>query len=385
MTTPGMRVGVICNSLKGGGAEGNASLLVRAWPDSAGRALLIAVSGRGDLPSGDLDGVGVRVLEVDHWPRPRAVLRVMRTLRRAVIDEGLTHLVTNNYGLNQTALLAVRLRLLPRHLVVTVVEHLSLSGRLERRVRGWPMRLAVTLVLRWLYRANAHRVAVSQGVAAENERLLGLPSGIFTVIPNGIDTDRAAVLRQAAAKGSFAQTFVALPRPIVLGIGRLEEQKNFPLLVDAFLRACPAEGSLVILGEGGLRGEIECDLTRRSIAGRVYLPGRVSNPFWYLDRADLFVLSSDFEGYPIVVLEALACGIPIVATDCPWGPAEMLAEVPAAHVVPVRDVNALAQAIGDMLANVGEQRIERVAWDARDMAAAYVRLVSGDRPRRLPR
>lgn len=384
MNSGSPHVGVVCNSLKGGGAEGNAALLVRSWPEDAGSALLIAVSDHGDLPVSDLDGIEVWTLGIGRWPRPRATLRVVRRLRQEIFAHGLTHLITNSYGLNQTILLARRLQLIPRHVGVIVVEHLSLAGRLDRRLRGRWRRRGVARVLRWLYRAEAHLVAVSQGVASDNERLLRLPAGTFTVIPNGIDRGRLAVLRRTAADEAFARRFEHLPRPIVVGIGRLEAQKNFPLLIDAFLQALPYEGSLVILGEGGLRRAIESSLESRSAADRVHLPGRVSNPYWYLDRADLFVLSSDYEGYPIVLLEALACGTPIVATDCPWGPAEMLGRVPSARVVPVRDLQAMTRAIHEALPQAPADRIERVAWDSRDMAASYAKLIGSDVPRRHP-
>jgi glycosyltransferase involved in cell wall biosynthesis len=374
MSAAHARIGIVCNSLKGGGAEGNAVLLARSWPRTHGVSVLVAVSGRGDLPSRELVGIDVRVLGIDDWPRPRAMLRTIRALRRLAMTDELTHLVLNSYGLNQTVLLAIRLGLLPRHLAVAVVEHLSLRGRLRRRLPSAVLRGTATGLLRWLYRAEVQRVAVSEGVAAENEVLLGLAPGAFTVIRNGIDRDRLARLRTTDPGDGFSTTFATLPRPIVLGIGRLEAQKNFPLLVEAFARAAPDEGSLVILGEGSLRERLQEDIHDQGLSARVHMPGRLDNPLWYLDRSDLFVLSSDFEGFPIVLLEALACGIRVVATDCPWGPAEMLEDVGPARLVPIRDVDAMAAAIAASLSDSDSRPIGRIEQDAHTMAAAYAQL-----------
>lgn len=371
-----LRVGIVCNSLKGGGAEGIAALLTRSWPPSHGEPLLIAVSGRGDLPARELDGTELRILGIDPWPRPGTVVRVLSALRRLTTDEKLTHLVLNSYGLNQAVLLAVRLKLLPQHMTVVVVEHLALRERLLRRLPSSVAQWLATRLLRWLYSATPYRVAVSRGVARDNEALLGLEPGSFTVIANGIDLDRFARARAKDEEDQFSHIFSALPRPIVLGIGRLEPQKNFRLLLEAFARALPAHGSLVILGEGSERRALERSIERLDLVGRAYLPGRLENPGWYLDRADLFVLSSDYEGSPVVLIEALTCGIPIVATDCPWGPAETLSEVISAVLVPTRDPEAMASAISASLLALTTPRQGHELRDARAMALDYARLIT---------
>src|SRR5690606_37626457 len=133
--------------------------------------------------------------------------------------------------------------------------------------------------------------------------------------------------------------------PVLVAAGRLVPQKNFPLLLAAFaqLRA-QRPARLLILGEGRERPRLEAAAHELGIAADVALPGHVDNPYAAYARASLFVLSSDWEGLPTVLIEALACGCPIVATDCPSGPAEILQGGRYGSLVPMGDAAALAQA-----------------------------------------
>ena len=130
--------------------------------------------------------------------------------------------------------------------------------------------------------------------------------------------------------------------PVILGAGRLVPQKDFSTLIDAFrvIRASrPCR--LVILGEGPLRSELEARIASLGLEDCVSLPGWVENPFAFMARAAVFVLSSRHEGLPTVLIEALACGCPAVSTDCPAGPSEILED--PALLAPVGDPEALAQ------------------------------------------
>jgi glycosyltransferase involved in cell wall biosynthesis len=140
--------------------------------------------------------------------------------------------------------------------------------------------------------------------------------------------------------------------PTVITIGRHVAQKDHETLIRAFALArqhVPAR--LVILGQGPLRRELEQMAQDLSIADSIIFAGWSSNPFAWLSRSDLFVLSSRFEGFGNVIVEAMACGLPVISTDCPSGPREILRDGNDGVLVPVGNVDALASAITDVLSN----------------------------------
>lgn len=138
--------------------------------------------------------------------------------------------------------------------------------------------------------------------------------------------------------------------PVLLGIGRLEPQKDFATLFNAFARVHRKRHvRLILLGEGSLRASLEHLAQTLGISGDVLMPGFMENPFAYLSRSSVFVLSSIHEGFGNVLVEAMACGTPVVSTDCPSGPAEILGGGRYGPLVPVGDAEALATAIETQL------------------------------------
>jgi len=142
--------------------------------------------------------------------------------------------------------------------------------------------------------------------------------------------------------------------PVILGLGRLSQEKDFPTLIRAFAivrQEMPCR--LVILGEGKDRQQLE-ELAhnldeRGEAAADVSIPGFVENPFAYMSKAAVFVLSSAFEGLPGSLIQAMACGCPVVSTDCPQGPAEILKAGEYGYLVPIGDAQAMADAIRRVL------------------------------------
>jgi glycosyltransferase involved in cell wall biosynthesis len=133
---------------------------------------------------------------------------------------------------------------------------------------------------------------------------------------------------------------------VIMGIGRLTYQKDFPTLIKAFARVRQKINSrLVILGEGRQRKELEYFINDLGLTDDVQLPGFVTNPYQWLAKSTLFVLSSRWEGSPNALTEALALGIPVVSTDCRSGPREILRGGQLGRLVPVGDVMALSEAI----------------------------------------
>lgn len=237
--------------------------------------------------------------------------------------------------------------------------------------RRWRDRL-----IKPLYAGADRIVANSEGVAS-NLLSLGLSGARMTVIPNGIDfgwiTAQSLQPAPLPPAGYGVRTIVA--------IGRLVAQKDHATLLHALarLRGVPL-CRLLILGDGPERGRLTHLAQSLGIAGQVHLPGFFANPFPILSGADLFVLSSRHEGMPNALLEALACGLPVVATDCPSGPRELLAEGAFGDLVPVGDARAMADSIARTLTSPPprERQIARARhYDADAIAAHYADLILG--------
>ncbi|MCO6442396.1 MAG: glycosyltransferase [Nitrococcus mobilis] len=209
------------------------------------------------------------------------------------------------------------------------------------------VRLLRRLPMRRLYARVDRLVAVSEGVAEDVRRITGLPASRVTVIRNPVVT---AELPVRAAEPVVHPWLGGTDVPVILGAGRLTRQKDFPTLIRAFARLRrerPAR--LVILGEGSDRRALVALSAELGIGEDVDLVGYVANPYAWMAKVELFVLSSIWEGSPNVLTEAMACGTPAVATDCPSGPRELFADGRYGPLVPVGDAAAMAAAMGRVL------------------------------------
>ncbi|MFN3591959.1 MAG: glycosyltransferase, partial [Thermaurantiacus sp.] len=157
----------------------------------------------------------------------------------------------------------------------------------------------------------------------------------------------------------------------ILTAGRMKPQKNHALLIRAFARLELPSARLAILGDGRSEAATRALVAEMDLQTRVLMPGFVADPGPWLRSADLFVLSSDYEGFGNVLVEALAAGLPIVSTDCPFGPAEILEHGCYGRLVPVGDEGALAAAMADALAEDHDRAAlrRRAADFAPDVAA----------------
>lgn len=224
--------------------------------------------------------------------------------------------------------------------------HTNLSAALEgktalrRWLRSLPMRRA--------YPAAAGVICVSEGVRQDVIKLSGLPASRVHAIYNPVISPE---IERLAAEPIPHEWLRERSVPVVIGIGRLTRQKDFATLIQAFAlmqtqRAC----RLILLGEGAEREALQQCVDQLGLNDRVLFAGFQSNPYAWLARADVFALSSAWEGSPTVLAEALALGVPSVSTRCPSGPSEMLAEGRYGPLVAVGDHAALAQAMIDTLA-----------------------------------
>ncbi|MFO1432059.1 MAG: glycosyltransferase [Candidatus Competibacteraceae bacterium] len=266
--------------------------------------------------------------------------------------------------LNIMAVLARRLAGVATRLVISERTHLStnlLHSGIESK--EWRRRYLPALMQRSYSMADAI-VAVSDGVADDLAAHIGIPRQAITriynpsILPDLSDRAKATVDHPWFASGA---------PPVVLSVGRLGKQKDFSTLLRAFAQVRSTRPlRLMILGEAagsGKQADRQAQLmalaTKLGISDDITLLGFVANPFAYMARATVLVLSSLYEGFPNVLIEALACGCPVVSTDCPSGPAEILDQGRFGQLVAVGDAVAMAKAISAVLDNPPDPHLLR--------------------------
>ncbi len=202
-----------------------------------------------------------------------------------------------------------------------------------------------------LYPLAGRVVAVSEGVRKTLTRDFGLDPARCVTIPNTIDLEAIEAALAATRVG-----FVPPADQYLLGMGRLVDQKGFDLAIAAYARLSSEAPPLIILGEGPDRTTLEARVEAEGLSGRVRFPGAVANPYPYLAGACCFVLSSRHEGWPLVLMEAMACGCPIISFACDHGPAEILEHGRSGWLVTPGDVEGLASAMERLL---GDEALRR--------------------------
>ncbi|MBN2386539.1 MAG: glycosyltransferase [Anaerolineales bacterium] len=233
------------------------------------------------------------------------------------------------------------------HSRLVISEHNPMSLDLQRS-RSRKDRLLPPL-MRLFYPAADAVVAVSAAVAEDLSRLIHLPRQRIVVIHNPSVFPEIASLAQQPPELDW---FAPGQPPVIMTAGRLTPQKDHATLLRAFARLRAVRPlRLLILGEGELRPELEQQAADLRISADVCLAGYQPNPFQYMARSGVFVLSSAWEGFGVVLTEALACGTQVVSTDCPGGPAEILANGKYGRLAPVGDPEALAGALAAALDN----------------------------------
>jgi len=234
-----------------------------------------------------------------------------------------------------------------------------------------------SLLIRFLYPRATAVVAVSEGVKRELDSIPGMDANRIHVIHNGCDL---ADIKKQALEPVNDDPFSERGRnPVILTCGRLDQQKDQSLLIEAVnLVSGKFEAELVILGEGPERENLKARVRELGLEDRVKFLGYKKNPYKYMARSEVFVLSSETEGFAMVIIEAMACGVPVVSTQCPYGPGEIIAPGDNGFLVPMRDASGLASAISRLLEDAAlRQRISAAAeirardYDIHSMAAKY--------------
>jgi len=333
-----MKVALFLPSLRGGGAERVMVNLARGFVERGLQVDLVLAKAEGPYLS--QVSQSVRVVDL----KSKRVLYSLPGLVRYLRREQPKALLSAMDHTNVVALWAKKLARVPTRVVVSVHSTTSIATKRAKNIRGRMMPLFIRKFYPW---ADAV-VAVSKGVAEDLLKIAGLPKEKIRVIYNPVITPDLFAKAEEPVDHPW---FRPGEPPVILGIGRLTEAKDFPTLIRAFAlvrKERPAR--LMILGEGEERPKLEALVRELGLEKDVSLPGFVDNPYKYMKRAAVFVLSSRWEGLPTVLIEALALGIPVVSTDCPSGPREILDGGRWGRLVAVGDVGSMAKAVEETLA-----------------------------------
>lgn len=356
------RIAICLPDMGGGGAERVALEIIRELLAAGHKVDLVLVRATGQLMA--LVPPEVRVIEL----KARRLLGALGPLIRYFRHEQPDAVQVSMWPLTIVAILARRLAGSRARLVTS--DHIAFVHA------GWRDKMAIRMTAGPLYRLADARVVVSEGAARDLAALTGLRRGAIELVYNPISPPAAIRATKEA------EILWAGARHRIVSAGSLKPQKNHALLLRAFARMARQDATLMILGEGPLRPDLERLAAELGIADRILLPGFRIDPWPFFASASLFVLSSDYEGFANVVLEAMAAGLPVVSTDCPSGPAEILDHGRFGTLVPVGDEAALAQAMAHALGDRGdpEPRRVRAATFSQGSARRYRELLVPEQP-----
>jgi GalNAc-alpha-(1->4)-GalNAc-alpha-(1->3)-diNAcBac-PP-undecaprenol alpha-1,4-N-acetyl-D-galactosaminyltransferase len=337
-----MRITFVSACLECGGAERALVTLIvglrRAGHEVAVITLSSAAKDFYSLPR-DVERIALDMIPAvrgkNSVTRLLAGCRRLRALRRTIPATRPDVVVSSLQHINVMTLLALTGNAIP----TVVVEHNDVTLSC-----GEPW----NLLRRITYSKAAKVVSVSHGV---DKGFKWLPQAKRAVIHNPLTPDYTRV---ADARVGID---VSSPRKYLVGMGRLTYLKGFDLLVSAFANLADrfSDWDLIIIGDGGLRCELEELRDRLGLAQRVQLTGQLHHPFSLLKQADLFALPSRSEGFPNVLIEAMACGLPVIAADCASGPSELVRDGENGLLVPAGDLKALEDGLERLMGDAAER------------------------------
>jgi len=331
------KIAIFLTALDGGGAEKVMLNLAKGFVKSGLKVDLVLVSASGayisQIPP------GIKLVDLGGERLLTSIPALIDYLKFEQPQALLTALDTNVIAawLRRWSSISIRT-------IVTVHNNLSLESR-----HGEDLKRRLTAKLAsWFYGWADSIVAVSEGVGADLVKI-GLPQKKIHVIYNPIVDDELKTKLKQPLEHPWLQDEQI---PIILGVGRLTKQKNFSTLIQAFAivrRHTPVR--LMILGEGENRSALESTIKQLNINSDVLLMGFVDNPYQYMSKASVLVMSSLWEGFGNVLVEAMAAGTPVLSTNCPSGPAEILVDGKYGKLVPIGDVKEMAKNIEVTLKN----------------------------------
>ena len=346
-----MRLTLVIHSLSSGGAERVMSIMANYWAVKGWNITLLTLVDSTIPPFYALDS---RVIHISLGIASNSLNPIIGVWKNLLRIQILSHAISASKPdavisfLDTTNILTL---LATRTLNIPVVvsernEPGKYHGKLWEQLRQWTYPLADLIVVQ-TERATKHFSSQLKARVYVIPNPVLLPTEINNVLQN------------------------ILGRPSLIAIGRLEYQKGFDLLLKAFekLKDSYADWTLTILGEGRFRSELESLRNQLGLSDRVHLPGQVKNPYEFLKQADLFVMSSRFEGFPNALCEAMASGLPVISTDCPCGPREIICDGVDGILVPSEDVSALATAIANLMSD--KEKRKRLAERASEVTERF--------------
>jgi len=313
--------------------------LVREFVRQGHPVEMILIKARGEHLKRLPESVTITRLGTEHsalslWP-------LVRYLRHNKPD----NLLVAKHRAIIVALLAKKIAKANTRIVGRLGTNLSQALEGKNRIRKWFWHFQ----MRKLYPLASKIIPVSNGVAEDVRKITNLATEKMEVIRNPVITPEMTAL---ASEPIDHPWFATQDIPVILGAGRFTRQKDFITLIKAFaLVKKQIDCRLVILGAGQLQEKYQLLAKELKVTESISLPGFMQNPYPYMHQASLFVLSSAWEGSPNVLSEALALGTPVVSTDCPSGPKEVLQNGRIGPLVPVGDMEKLANAIVKTLTN----------------------------------
>jgi GalNAc-alpha-(1->4)-GalNAc-alpha-(1->3)-diNAcBac-PP-undecaprenol alpha-1,4-N-acetyl-D-galactosaminyltransferase len=321
------------HALHGGGAERVAAMMANLWSAQGDRVTLVTL----DTVDSDVyrvdaqvERVGLGLMRVSGnslhagWNNAQRI----RALRHALRDAASDCIVSLTDRMNVLVLLASRGLDMP----VVIAEHSD--------PRHQPMGEIWERLRKWTYPRCTAAVALTDSVAQYLHTVVG-PRPVY-VIPNGV-----------APPAVTASDVSDVDERLIVAMGRLSPEKGFDLLIDALARMAPRNDTwrVEIAGEGPQRESLQQQIDRHGLGRRVQLVGWVDDPARFLSRAALFIMASRYEGFPVSLLEAMACGVPAISFDCDSGPRAIIRPEVDGLLIPTGDVLALAQAIERLLSD----------------------------------
>ena len=322
------------------GRSGVDRLLINLLPELVRQGYAVdLLHVRGHGPDPDALTPDVRVVDLGASHALSALPGLVRYLRRERPDT----LFSGKDRINRVAFLARRLAGVPLRQVFRYGTTPSVA--LPRR--RWPERVLQARSLPRLYRRADRVLTPSEGVRADLVACYGVPGDRVRALPSPVLPESLLTTEQSRPDHPW---FDAGEPPVVLGVGELSRRKDFATLVRAFARLrSEREARLVLVGQGGEHGHLAALARELGVAEDMDLVGFQANPYPFMAHASVLALSSRWEGLGFVLVEAMALGTPVVATDCPSGPRELLDEGRIGPLVPVGDSTALADALAGVL------------------------------------
>ena len=330
------RLAFFLPDMRAGGAERVALRLIEDFVKAGHEVDLVLLNGIGELLP--LLPPEVRIFDLAASRVRSGIRPLIRYLRQRRPDA----MQISMWPLTVIGIIAHRLARSTARIVTsdhsTLSRHFPPSNALVYRALRWSVRFFYPL-------ADA-RILVSNDAADDLARISGINRSSIEVVYNHVGEPPADLKPRPDIEGLWGDA-----ERRIITVGTIKAEKNQQLLIRSFARAFRGEPvKLMIVGEGEVRPALEALAAELGIAEQVLFPGFTTDPWPYYASADLFVLSSDYEGYPLVLIEALRSGLPVVSTDCESGPREILDGGRYGTLVPVGDETALAQAMREALA-----------------------------------